>query len=144
MESKDRRLSEIPPLILVVDDEESVRDFLNITLSQKGWRVVCQSDAENALKYLDREIPDLIILDIMMPKMDGYALCRAIRSNPALTYIPVIFLTAYAELDSLKKAKNVGAQGFIEKPVPPEELVQQVDGVLKGNFLMPTRLKKFS
>ncbi len=131
------------PVILVVDDEDTVREFVRASLQSQDLDVMVARDGESAFKLMDETLPDLILLDIMLPNMDGFSMCRKIRSNPAMAYIPVIFITAYAERDSLKKAADAGAQGFIEKPILAEELQKQVQDGLKGHFLMPKSLKKF-
>ncbi|MCB4757391.1 MAG: response regulator [Elusimicrobia bacterium] len=128
-------------IVMVVDDEEGVRDFVRMTLTKVGLSIIEERDATSAMKSLETKIPDLILLDIMMPNMDGFELCRRIRANPTLAYIPIIFITAYADKDSLKKAVAVGAQGFIEKPIEVEELIHQVKEALHGRFTMPKKLK---
>lgn len=127
--------------ILVVDDDESVLSFLSFSLKSEGFTVMAAQDAEVALKQLEKTIPDLILLDIMLPKMDGFAMCRKIKSNPKTMKVPVLFITAYAEPNSLKTATEAGAQGLIEKPILFDGLLLQVYDALEGRFSLPTRLK---
>ncbi len=127
--------------ILVVDDDESVLSFLTFSLKGEGFRVLEARDAETALTVLDRQIPHLILLDIMLPKMDGFAMCRKLREDPRFVDVPVLFITAYADPNSLKNTQEAGAQGLIEKPIMYSELLVQILDALSGRFSLPTRLK---
>lgn len=127
--------------VMVVDDDESVLSFLAFSLRSEGFEVFPAKDAESALSLLKKKTPDIILLDIMLPQMDGFAMCKAVRANPKLVKVPVLFITAYAEKNSLVRAKEVGAQGLIEKPILFDELLLQVMDALAGRFTMPTRLK---
>lgn len=127
--------------IMVVDDDDTVLSFLTFSLQGEGFRVIAYPDAERALKALATTAPDLILLDIMMPKMDGFSMCREVRTDPRLSKVPVIFITAFADQDSLAKTQSVGAQGLIEKPIMFDELLLQVLDALAGRFSLPTRLK---
>ena len=127
--------------ILVVDDDESVLSFLTFSLKGEGFRVLEAQDAEKALKVLEKHTPDLILLDIMLPKMDGFAMCRKVRENSRFASVPVLFVTAYADPNSLKNTQSAGAQGLIEKPIMYSELLVQILDALSGRFSLPTRLK---
>jgi CheY-like chemotaxis protein len=127
--------------IMVVDDDDSVLSFLVFSLKAEGFSVLQASDAENALTQLQSKVPDLILADIMMPRMDGFELCKVIRQNSRLKQVPIIFITAYADPSSLKKTTEAGAQGLIEKPIMYSELLAQIMDGLSGRFSLPTRLK---
>jgi CheY-like chemotaxis protein len=126
---------------MVVDDDESVLSFLAFSLRGEGFEVMSAKAAEDGLKLLKDSVPDIILLDIMLPNMDGFAMCKALRADPRLTKTPVLFITAYAERNSLDRAKESGAQGLIEKPIMFDELLLQIMDALAGRFTMPTRLK---
>jgi two-component system alkaline phosphatase synthesis response regulator PhoP len=129
------------PRVLVVDDDESVASFLAFSLRGEGFDVSTARDAEAGISYLKTNIPDIILLDIMLPSMDGFAMCKKLRLDPRFIKTPVLFITAYAEQNSLARAKEAGAQGLIEKPIMFDELLLQVMDALAGRFTMPTRLK---
>ncbi|HSD63754.1 MAG TPA: response regulator transcription factor [Ignavibacteriaceae bacterium] len=116
--------------ILLVDDERDIVEFLEYNLIREGFEVITAYDGIEALQKLNNN-PDLIILDIMMPKMDGYDVCRRIRENKAYTDVPVIFLTAKGgEADEIK-GLELGASDFIKKPVSPQKLIARVNSNLK-------------
>ncbi len=128
-------------MLLVVDDDESVLSFLSFSLRGDGFTVVEAKDAESGLKILQAKKPDLILLDIMLPNMDGFAMCKRLRSDPQLANVPVLFITAYADPTSLEKTQAAGAQGLIEKPIMYSELLVQILEALSGRFSLPTRLR---
>jgi two-component system, OmpR family, response regulator VicR len=129
--------------IMVVDDDESVMSFLSFSLKGDGFNVVEAFDAEKALNQLNEmtQLPDLILLDIMLPKMDGFSMCKKLREETRYAKIPILFITAYAEMSNPEKVKQVGAQGLLEKPIIYSELLMQVMETIAGNFSLPTRLK---
>lgn len=111
--------------ILLADDEKDIVEFLKYNLEQEGFDVICAFDGEEALKRLT-EAPDLIILDVMMPKLDGFQVCRQIRSTAGFESVPVIFLTAKtAEADEIE-GLEIGADDFIRKPISPKKLIARV------------------
>lgn len=138
------RMTEIAPsskTIFVVDDDETVLSFLAFSLESEGFKVLKAKDAEQGLKILQTNKPDLMLLDIMLPNMDGFAMCKTIRQDARLAQVPVLFITAYGDPTSLDKTKDAGAQGLIEKPIMFSELLVQVLDALQGRFSLPTRLK---
>ncbi len=126
---------------MVVDDDESVQSFLLFSLSGEGFQVTIARGADQALAAIEKEVPDLFLLDIMMPGMDGFSLCKHLRENPRTAHVPILFITAYADVFSLARAKEVGAQGFLEKPIMFSELLTQIYDAFAGHFSLPTRLK---
>ncbi len=123
--------------ILVVDDDSSLRYLLEVVLSGDGHQVVQAETARKALEYLRKETPDLIILDVVMPEMDGLTLLGRIRAVRRLAKVPVILLTGGGrELGEVGKA--LGADLFLEKPVTGRRLKQAVGGLLsREGFLLP-------
>ncbi|MCG3205444.1 MAG: Regulator of RpoS [Elusimicrobia bacterium] len=127
--------------MLVVDDDESVLSFLAFSLKNDGFSVLEARDAERGLKLLKTQKPDIILLDIMLPKMDGFKMCKTLRQIPGMVTTPVLFITAYADPTSLDKTQAAGAQGLIEKPIMYSELLVQLLDALEGRFALPTRLR---
>ncbi len=110
--------------ILVVEDVANIREFLAVTLRFKGYPVVTAANGTEALEHIANEKPSLVITDILMPKMDGYALVYHLRTNPKTSKIPVIFLSAtYVTPEDKEFAMSLGAVRFLEKPVDTEELL---------------------
>ncbi len=117
-------------IILVVDDAETNIDILVETLGEK-YDVMCAIDGESALEILEEEKPDLILLDIMMPGIDGFETCRRIKNNPNLKDIPVIFISAKSEEVDIKEGYSVGGVDYIAKPFQFEEVMASIQRHLK-------------
>ncbi|MBL7792971.1 MAG: response regulator transcription factor [Saprospiraceae bacterium] len=117
--------------ILVVDDEPDILEILRYNLQKEGYEVFSASDGEEGLKVAEREHPDLIILDIMMPKMDGVELCRQLRSRPAFSKTLIAFLTAREEDYSQIAALEVGGDDYITKPIRPRVLLSRIKALLR-------------
>jgi two-component system alkaline phosphatase synthesis response regulator PhoP len=116
--------------ILVVDDEIYIVHILDFSLGMEGYEVVTALDGEQALEKLQSERPDLIVLDIMMPKLDGYEVCKAIKSNSETRHIPVILLSAKGRNVDQKMGFDVGADDYITKPFSPRKLVERINQLL--------------
>jgi DNA-binding response OmpR family regulator len=116
--------------ILVVDDEPESLKLFGYSLHRQGYEVVVAQSGKEALEVIDKQKPDLIILDIMMPGMDGYEVCRMIRANPKTQHLPVIMLTAKAEMQDKLTGFEVGADDYIHKPVTLAELFARVKAML--------------
>ncbi len=114
--------------ILVVDDDKNLRLVLRAHLTRAGYQVVTASDGREALSMAFQERPDLIILDVMMPHMDGWEVCRRIR---AMSDIPIIMLTARAESKDVVKGLHLGADDYLDKPFDGKELQARVQSVLR-------------
>jgi two-component system alkaline phosphatase synthesis response regulator PhoP len=116
--------------ILVVDDEVYLLQILDFSLGAEGYEVVTAEDGEQALQKAKSEQPDLIVLDIMMPKVDGYEACRKLKQDPAMKDVPVILLTAKGRDIDRKLGLEVGADDYITKPFSPNKLLEKI-----GSFL---------
>jgi CheY-like chemotaxis protein len=118
--------------VLVVEDVPNILELLEVALRFKGYPVVTARNGQEALEKIDDQIPALVITDILMPKMDGYALVQRMRANPRLSRIPIIFLSAtYVAPDDREFAMRLGAVRFLEKPVDTEKFLLTVDEVLR-------------
>lgn len=123
------------PLILLVDDEEEILDFLERILNNK-YDILKAENAKDALEILSAEAVQLIIADIMMPEMDGFELCKIIKSNFDYSHIPVILLTAKNTLQSKVKGLELGADAYIEKPFSKEHLFAQISSLLTNRTIL--------
>ena len=116
--------------ILVVDDEiESVK-LIGLMLQRRGYEIIAARSGAQALEKARVEIPDLIILDIMMPDMDGYEVCRRLRADPTTTSMPIIMFTAKTMVDDKVAGFQAGADDYLTKPIHPEELASRIEAVL--------------
>jgi chemosensory pili system protein ChpA (sensor histidine kinase/response regulator) len=118
------------PLIQVVDDSLSIRKVLSAALEKSGFRVRTSKDGQEAYEMVQQVPPDLIVMDIEMPRMDGYELTSLLKSRETYRHIPVVMLTSRAGLKHRQKAEEVGADGFLVKPYREEELLQIVSALL--------------
>jgi len=118
------------PLILIVDDLPQNVRLLDAVLSPKGFRVATASSGEEALDVLAKEHPDLVLLDIVMPGMDGYEVCRRIREDPATAFLPVIMITASGGEEKIR-AIEAGADDFVNKPFDQAELLARVRSLVR-------------
>jgi DNA-binding response OmpR family regulator len=116
--------------ILVVDDEPDFVEFLSIRLESSGYDVISASDGESGLKKAQKEKPDLIILDILMPKINGFELCKRLKENELTKDMPVIMLTALTREQALSKGLKEGADCFITKPFNPVDLLDEIKTAL--------------
>ena len=117
--------------ILLVDDEEDILEFLSYNLKKEGFQIETASNGISALKKLDRLKPDLIILDVMMPEMDGIEVCEKIREQDNFDDVLILFLTARSEEYSELAGFSAGADDYITKPIKPKLLVSRVNAILK-------------
>ena len=121
--------------ILVVDDNEQNLELLQAYLEDVHCRTIPARDGITALEIIKKSLPDLILLDVMMPKMSGFEVCRRIKSNPATKALPVIMVTALNELGDIERAIESGTDDFLSKPVNKWELITRVKTMLKLKHL---------
>ena len=112
--------------ILVVDDEPRVREMLEFRLRLFGYEVLTAANGNEALDVAASEKPDLVLLDVMMPELDGFQVCSRLKQNEATRDIPVVMLTAKAEAKDVTRAFNSGAEDYVVKPYDPVVLQQKV------------------
>ncbi len=125
--------------ILIIDDEEDILELVRYNLEQEGYRVEGASDGESGLKAAIREMPDLVLVDLMLPGMDGLEVCRHLRSNNRTASIPVIMLTAKSAESDRVVGLELGADDYVTKPFSPRELAARVKAVLRR--MHPARLQ---
>ena len=118
------------PRILLVEDNEMNRDMLSRRLQRKGYAVLIAIDGEQGLAKACSEIPDLILMDISLPFIDGYEVTRRLKANPRTRHIPVIALTAHALLTDRDKAFNAGCNDYDTKPVDFARLTEKIENLL--------------
>lgn len=119
------------PKILVVDDEEDYRHIVKLILEPEGYDIVEAKDGKDGLSVLQSEKPDLVILDVNMPKMDGFTVCKKIRKDEMFKYIPVIMLTVRNLTQEQVKGFDNGADEYLTKPFESAELVSRVKSLFK-------------
>lgn len=117
--------------VLIVDDEPDIVELLKYNLQAEGYDCLTAPNGEKALELVEKHKPDLILLDVMMPKMDGMEVCRKIKENPKLSDIFIIFLTARGEEYSEIAGFEMGADDYITKPIKPRLLMSRVKAILK-------------
>ena len=120
-----------PPRILIVDDNETNRDILCTRLRPQGYELMEAADGEEALSMTRQHHPDLILLDVMMPKIDGIAVCRELKSDADLPFIPIILVTAKADTKDIVAGLEAGADEYLTKPVNQSALVARVKSMLR-------------
>ncbi|RKY62281.1 MAG: hypothetical protein DRP95_01795, partial [Candidatus Latescibacterota bacterium] len=112
--------------VLFVDDDKYMRTVAELLLKREGYEVRTAASAEEALEILKREIPDVIVSDVVMPGMNGYELCRRVREDPRMAEVPFIFLSAKSELEDRTQGLDIGADDYIAKPFQPQELLAKL------------------
>jgi two-component system, OmpR family, alkaline phosphatase synthesis response regulator PhoP len=117
--------------VLVVEDEEDIRELISYNLLKEGYQVAGVGSGEDALKAIEAKTPDLLLLDIMLPGLDGLKVCRALKSNPMFDAIPIIMLTAKGEEADIVAGLNMGADDYITKPFSPKVLLARMQAVLR-------------
>jgi two-component system alkaline phosphatase synthesis response regulator PhoP len=118
------------PRILVADDEPALLRLLEFVLGRRGYMIQGVTNGNAAVEVLKTESPDLVILDVMMPGLDGYEVLTFIRETPRLEGLPVVMLTARAQLDDIQRGLTLGADAYLAKPFDPEELLSVVESLL--------------
>lgn len=121
------------PNILLVEDDLDIQQLVTYNLIKAGMNVVCADSGEEALKVLEEEQFDGIILDLMLPGQDGLEICSSLREQESTTHIPIIMLTARSEEDDIVAGLNIGADDYITKPFSPKVLIARVHSVLRRN-----------
>ena len=123
--------------ILIAEDEQDILDLLVFTLQYGGYEVVPTVNGNQAIEQTRSQLPDLLLLDVRMPGMSGYEVCRQIKTNPETKHIPVVFLSAKGQESEIKAGYQTGANDYILKPFAPDELLNRLGEIL--NFHLSGR-----
>lgn len=119
--------------ILIVDDEPNIVVSLEFLMKREGFEVAVAMDGEAALKSVEEKTPDLVLLDIMLPKKNGFEVCQTIRANPELQAVKIVMLTAKGRDTEVAKGTALGADAYMTKPFSTRELVTKVAEMLAGS-----------
>ena len=116
--------------VVIAEDEPDIRDLIKFTLQFAGYEVFAGGNGEEGYELAKREKPDLVLMDVRMPRMTGYEACRKIKSDPELKHIPVIFLSAKGQDSEIQSGLDAGAEEYLLKPFAPDQLTERVRAVL--------------
>ena len=125
-------LDVMPPQILVVDDEAPIRELVSEILLHHGYRILLAKDGVEAISMAQREHPALVILDYLLPGMDGIDVCRLLKQGPASSQVKVIMLSVLPDWTARQRALVVGADGYLTKPFSTADLLEMIEGVLSS------------
>ena len=123
--------------VLICDDDPVILRLLQVNLELEGYEVLLAQHGEDAVEIAQAQRPDLIILDIMMPRLDGYQTCERLKGDESTEAIPVVFLSAKAQQSDIEKGKAYGVSEYLTKPFDPNDLVGIVDRLLGGSAAEP-------
>lgn len=116
--------------ILIAEDERDIRDLITFTLQFAGHQVIATSNGEEAYLTAIQELPELILMDVRMPRMDGYEACEQLKANDSTSGIPVVFLSAKGQESEVKTGLSAGAEEYILKPFSPDQLTERITAIL--------------
>ncbi len=117
--------------VLVIEDDEDIQELVQFNLAKDGFKVVCRSTGESGLKSIEKQLPDLVLLDLMLPGVDGLAVCRRLRSDEQTQDVPIIMLTAKGTESDIVAGLEIGADDYITKPFSPRILAARIRTVLR-------------
>jgi CheY-like chemotaxis protein len=120
-------------LILVADDDDDVRELVVFRLERAGYQVVTASDGQEAVEVALERPPDVCVIDVMMPKLDGYEVTERLRASPDLAEVPILLLTASVQEAAVNRGFDAGASDYVKKPFSPQELVERIAVALSSN-----------
>jgi CheY-like chemotaxis protein len=116
--------------ILIAEDERDIRDLIAFTLRFAGYEVLTANNGEEAVAMTQKELPDLVLTDVRMPKMTGYEACKLIKADPTTQHIPVVFLSAKGQEAEVQSGLAAGADEYLLKPFAPDQLTRKVAEIL--------------
>ncbi len=123
--------------ILVVEDEEEILELLRYNLEKQGFRVACAPSGEDALRWARCTVPDLVLLDLMLPGVDGMEVCRSLKRDPATQHVPIVMLTAKGGEADVVAGLEIGADDYVTKPFSPRVLIARICAVLRRKSAEP-------
>ncbi|MDQ7825748.1 MAG: response regulator [Candidatus Eremiobacteraeota bacterium] len=118
--------------VLVIEDNEQNLYLVTFILEKSGYEVVQARDGNEGIRLASQVIPDMILLDIQLPGMDGYEVAQALRADPALAEIPIVAVTSYAMVGDRERALEAGCSGYVEKPINPDTFIADIEKYLHG------------
>jgi len=130
------------PTVLVVDDEADIRNLVSYHLTRNGFLVRAAASGEKAIEAVRESVPDVVVLDLMLPGMDGLDVCRVLRRNPRTSHIPIVMLTARDEETDVVTGLELGADDYVVKPFSPRVLVARVQAALRSFRRLPVEHEK--
>jgi DNA-binding response OmpR family regulator len=122
----------MPKKVMIVDDEPNILLSVEFLMQREGHEVVTARDGQEAIELLAAAKPDLMILDVMMPRKNGFEVCNEVRADPGFADMPILMLTAKGREAEIKKGESLGADAYITKPFSTHELVAKVQALLEG------------
>ena len=125
--------------VLVVEDEEDILELVRFNLSKEGYQVLCASSGEEGLKSARNKRPDLVLLDLMLPGMDGLSVCKQLKNDEKTHHIPVVMLTAKGEDADIVSGLELGADDYVTKPFSPRVLIARVRTIFRRKSVEPTK-----
>jgi DNA-binding response OmpR family regulator len=125
-------VSEEAKLILVADDDDDVRELVVFRLERAGYRVVTAADGQEAVEVALERSPDVCVIDVMMPGLDGYQVTKRMRASAALAGVPIVLLTASVQEAAVNRGFEIGASDYIKKPFAPQDLLERIASALSG------------
>jgi len=128
--------------IVVIEDEEDILEVIAYNLRREGFEVTTSTSGEDGLAKIDRAAPNLVILDLMLPEIDGLDLCRKLKADPVTQAVPIIMVTAKGEESDVVLGLGMGADDYMVKPFSPKELVARVKAVLRRSRNLPEKERK--
>jgi two-component system phosphate regulon response regulator PhoB len=128
--------------ILVIEDDHDIRELIEYNLTREGYRVDCAADGEDGLRRARTKAPDLVILDLMLPGVDGVELCRQLKKDPLTHAIPIVMVTAKSEESDVVLGLGIGADDYVAKPFGPRMLLARVEAVLRRGPLRDEQVSK--
>lgn len=131
MSGNNKTFATLPAFIVVADDDPMIQEVLRSKLGKEGFQVEIVGDGEEALAAIARRLPDLLILDVKMPKLDGHEVCRRLRSEEKTLTLPILMLTAYGGVEHVIKGLEAGADDYVSKPFHLEEVMMRMRGLLR-------------
>ncbi len=117
--------------ILVAEDEPDIRELVSFILHYAGHAVITANNGEEAVQLAGQNVPDLILMDVRMPRMTGYDACKAIKSNPLISHVPIVFLSAKGQESEVQTGMLVGAEAYLLKPFAPDQLTEKIEAILR-------------
>jgi two-component system, OmpR family, alkaline phosphatase synthesis response regulator PhoP len=130
LETREHRGKDMARRILIADDEENIVISLEFLMKREGFEVSIAQDGEQAVEKIRAEKPDLVLLDVMMPKKSGFEVCQEIRSDPSLNAVRILMLTAKGRETEVAKGLALGADSYVTKPFSTKELVERIRSML--------------